>query len=980
MNKKRSNKNKFTTRSGKTIKVNKGIGNRLKAHKNNKALRKAERMNGLPKGRLKRFIHRLHPKRMYAYWFSRDGAVMALKIMGVAFVVGFLFMVGLFAYFRKDLPNLRDISGDNIGGSVRYYDRTGDVLLFEDFDAIQRIPIESDEMSDNIKNATIAIEDSSFYEHRGFDVRGITRAAYTNIRGRATEQGGSTITQQLVKLTQNWTEERTYTRKIKELILAVELERSFTKEEILTGYLNTAPYGGIEYGVEAASNTYFHKPASDLTIDEAAMLAAIPQSPSSLSPYSQNFDKSEFIGRQHYIIDLMYDQNMITAGEREEAKDRDTLATVQPRRPKYEGIQAPWFVLSAKNQLEEEIIGGETANIGGWKVRTTLDMELQQEAEEQVTAGIHQVRAQGGDNIAFAAEDVETGQMVALVGGVDFDDERFGQNNYAQLRLPPGSSIKPYNYAAVIEKNDNFGAGTVLYDEQHELPGYPCTNRSRGPDGNCLRNFDHRYPGPLTLRYALGGSRNVPAVKAMLIAGIDETIDLAQQMGLRSGYNCYADDELTQEAQCFASAGIGDGAYLRLDEHTHALGTFSRNGRSIPQTYILDIKDSKDQQVYEWEQEEGDQVIRPDTAYIINDMLADADASYMSANAGAHNYNGWRFAAKTGTTNDRKDGWMTGYSSKYSASVWVGYHSREREMSGVMETMTRPIWTGWMHAAHEGKEPQDWERPDGVQEDEAFVIRNDVGLSAVVPSPETDLFPSWYENPNDTDQSERTIDIVSNRLATECTPERARREVRQTDASSFSGDIFVDGGDVNSNQRSDVHDCSDSKPSVSLSVNETSNGYNLVATVGQGTHPISSDDFPGEVIFKFDGEELPGGTFTINSPGTTTYRNFRPDSSGRITVTVVDSVLYDASASRNVSAVNGGSVSNVRARIRGDDTVSVNWSGSGTFEVCYDGPASNCINKTETRHDFDFSNNPSGQYTITVRSGGSSDSDTIDWQ
>ncbi|MGH9857491.1 MAG: transglycosylase domain-containing protein, partial [Acidobacteriota bacterium] len=235
----RKSKNTFTTRSGQTIKINRSLTDRIKAKKDAYARARAQRLAGMPKSRIKRFFYRLHPKRMYRYWFSREGGIMALKLTGIGIIAGFLLLVGLFAYFRKDLPNLRDISGQNIGGSIRYYDRTGKTLLWEDFDAVKRIPVQQDQISDYAKKATIAIEDKDFFHHGGFDTRGIMRAAINNFTGGKT-QGASTITQQLVRLTQKEVgNEQTYKRKIKELILSVELERSYSKEEILTGYLNT---------------------------------------------------------------------------------------------------------------------------------------------------------------------------------------------------------------------------------------------------------------------------------------------------------------------------------------------------------------------------------------------------------------------------------------------------------------------------------------------------------------------------------------------------------------------------------------------------------------------------------------------------------------------------------------------------------------------------------------------------------------------
>ena len=528
-------RNTYVTKSGQTIKIHRNITEKFQAARDARAKRRAVRLAGLPKSRIKRTIYRMHPKRLYKYWFSREGGIMALKIAGIGIIAGFLILVGVFAYFRKDLPNLRDISGEKIGGSIRYYDKSGQTLLFEDYDAVKRIPVKDDQISQYVKDATVAVEDRDFFEHGGFDVKGIARAGVNDIfnRGGGT-QGGSTITQQLVKLNNNWTKDQTITRKVKELILSVELEREYSKKEILAGYLNAAPYGNVQNGVEAAARDYFDKSAKDLTLDESAFLAAIPKAPSVYSPYGPRFNKEALVGRQHYILGVMLDEKKITKQQHDEALKVDILAKYKTPKPKYDGIKAPYFVLTAKEQLETEY-GDETVKRGGWKVITTLDMKLQEEAERQVAKGITQVKRQGGDEIAFAAEDVKTGQVVALVGGVDFNNPDYGQNNYARYRLPPGSSFKPYDYTALIDRNENIGAGSVIYDTQGEIPGYPCTDKSRPTkDGDnskkCLWDYDFRFPGPMTLRYALGGSRNVPAVKAMLMTGVDKTIETAQKL------------------------------------------------------------------------------------------------------------------------------------------------------------------------------------------------------------------------------------------------------------------------------------------------------------------------------------------------------------------------------------------------------------------------------------------------------------------
>ncbi|MCA9327864.1 transglycosylase domain-containing protein, partial [Candidatus Saccharibacteria bacterium] len=235
---KAASKNTFVTRSGKSIKINRSLGDRLKAGKEARARRKAEYLSGLPKEPWKRFLYRINPKRQFKYWFSREGGIMALKIAGIAFVVGFLLVIGIFAYFRKDLPQIKDISGNNFGGSVTYYDRTGKIVLFQDYDERKRTPVDGDKISEYMKQATIAIEDKNFYKHGAFDTKGIMRAAFHDITGKGSTQGGSTITQQLVKLNEGWTDDRTITRKVKELILSVELEREYSKDDSLIGYLN----------------------------------------------------------------------------------------------------------------------------------------------------------------------------------------------------------------------------------------------------------------------------------------------------------------------------------------------------------------------------------------------------------------------------------------------------------------------------------------------------------------------------------------------------------------------------------------------------------------------------------------------------------------------------------------------------------------------------------------------------------------------
>jgi len=929
-------KNIFTTKNGTAIKLNRSLGERMKANREARARKKAAYLATLPKNPFKRFLFRIHPRQVIRYWFSREGGIMALKIMGVGLVVSFVLIVGVFAYFRKDLPNIKDLAGQTLGGSVVYRDREDKVTLWQDYNEIKRQPVATDHISKYVRNATVAIEDKDFYQHGAFDVRGILRAAVNNVTGGST-QGASTISQQLAKLDQQWTAERTVGNKVKELILAIEMEREYSKDDILTGYLNLAPYGPVSYGVQVAAQDYFGIDAKDLTLEQSVMLAAIPQAPSLYSPYGPRYDSGALTGRMHYILDQMVAQKMVTKDEATVAKGVDVLATVKAKQPSlYTGIKAPSFVQAAKEELVEQF-GNEVVQRGGWKVITTVDMKLQDLAQKSVNDGMPQVRKQGGDTAAFVAIDNATGQVVALVGNGDNDivaNQEFGELNFGnELYVSPGSTFKPYDYAAFIE-NNNAGAGSVLYDSRGALPGYPCTS-----DNNCLRDYDRVYPGPLTLRYALAGSRNVPAVKAMLsavpndssngrIASVNKTIGMTESMmGLTEHetkkywcfypntdvYTASVDNKYRDEnqTQCGGSSAIGDGAYLKLDDHATGLSTFARLGQHMPHTYILKITDSANKTIVEFKQPTPKQVIKPDTAYIINDMLTDPRASYLGS--AFHNYNGWKFAIKTGTTNDSFDGLMASWSTKYTAATWVGWHTRNKAMSGFMENMTRPIMRSWMQGAHNGLQPVNWDKPSGVKTLPAFVVKDKIGnSSAKMPSSDTDVYPSWYKQPDGS--TAQTMDLVSNKTATDCTPDLARSSSAHggSNTSLFLADIFMGATNNSTTEQTngavdDIHNCNDDKPSALLTEQYSGSScevgdnceFNVFAS--KGTHPLSGGAYTtspaGTLDVILNGQTVKSFTISDNSPNSFNEEIDLGElvtSAGTYTfqVRIVDSVLY----------------------------------------------------------------------------------------
>jgi membrane peptidoglycan carboxypeptidase len=1048
-------RNAVTTKSGNSIKINHSLSDRAKARKAARAAEKAAYLATLPKDRWKRILYRLHPKRVVRYWFSRQGGLMALKLIGISIVVGFFLTIGLFAYLRKDLPDIKDISGDNLGGSVTYYDSTGQTVLWQDYNDVKRVGVQSNQIAPYMKEATVAIEDKGFYKEGAFDVRGIMRAAAADAFGSSgVVQGGSTITQQLVKLNENWTDNRTVTRKVKELILSVELERQYSKDDILTGYLNIAPYGGVDYGVQAAAEDYFQTSAQDLTLPEAAMLAAIPQSPSYYSPYGSTqfnseadntFSQDALLGRQQYILDQMAKQGYITQAQADAAKQVNVLALVHPLQSKYQNIQAPYFVLAAKQQLEQTF-GATTVERGGWKVVTTLNMGLQAKAEQLVASNLRNVERAGGDEEATVLENVPTGQIEALVGGVDFNNPTYGQNNYAAgILIPPGSSFKPYDYTTLINDNNNVGAGSVLYDAKTPLPGYAGTcpltplQVSQCPPNTqeYLYDYDFKDPGPITLRYALGGSRNIPAAKAMLeavpgaatpspdgvitagdIKSINKTISTASAMMDNTydeqhnlnPYNCYSDEALTKTAPCYTSSAFGDGAYLNLDDHVNGLATIAREGVAIPRTFISKITDNAGHNV-PLPVSKPVQVVKQDAAYIVDNMASDPRASYLPGSCTATNCttiaqggqkfqrdNGWDFAVKTGTTNNNFDGLMTAWSTQFAVVSWVGNHTRNVALGSTAdENLTEPLTRGLMEAAHAGLKPVNWVQPSDIKTEPAFVVRNHIDYGDEEPSPTDDIYPSWYIGGGTTNgkTTSQTLDKVSGAVATTCTPTLAKEVVGNANVTSWNIDIFQNNGmpnlgssassvsssTTNTTSTDSVHNCNDSPPTVTVTAPGTcTSSCTITATVTQGTHPLSGGSYTaapaGTVTITLNGQTIGSAAIPVSSSNVYSYSfNYAPTStgSGPLVATVVDSVLYQGTASSSLSYSTGGPItitSPSPGQTVGSST-NVNWSGgSGTFTVSVSGGGSGC---STSANNCSITLPNVGSYTIDVSD---SDGDT----
>ncbi len=472
------------------------------------------------------FYHPAHKKSSRRFQWCLSLARWLGRLAVAAFFVGLAF----FIYAAKDLPNPEQLSQRQVVESTKILDRTGKIILYDIHGEEKRTLISFDKISPFLKQATVALEDASFYRHPGIDLTAIARAFIYDILGRHISQGGSTITQQLIKKSL-LTSERTLIRKIKEAILALVLERKYSKDEILSFYLNQIPYGSNAYGIEAAAQTYFNKTAENLTLAESAVLAALPQAPSRLSPYGSH--PEELKSRQEYALDRMVSLGYLNQDQATEAK-KETLNFA----PQAHGIKAPHFVMYVKEYLEDKY-GQEFVEKSGLKVYTTLDWDLQQIGEQIISAGAknnwekYQAR-----NAALSAVDPKTGQILSMVGSFDyFDQANDGNVNVAIRDRQPGSSFKPFAYATAFEKG--YTPDTVLFDLKTEFNPECSALADQEKDQyglDCYHpgNYDDKFRGPLTAREALAQSLNIPSVAMLYLAGIEETIKTAKNMGITS--------------------------------------------------------------------------------------------------------------------------------------------------------------------------------------------------------------------------------------------------------------------------------------------------------------------------------------------------------------------------------------------------------------------------------------------------------------
>lgn len=592
-------------------------------------------------------------------------------------VFGIVF--GILAIYFFGTPSIENIKNFPHKQSTLFYDRTGKTELYRLFDEENRIVITHDEIPDSIRLATIASEDTHFYTHRGLDFSAILRAVIVDIKTRELKQGGSTITQQLAR-SLYLTREQTLQRKIREMFLAVKIDRHFSKDDILDLYLNTIPYGSNAYGIETAAETFFGKKARDLTLAESALLAALPNAPTFFSPYGIATDDLRI--RQKNILDTMRDLDFITQEEFDQARSVDIIAEITPLK---RTIIAPHFVFYVLSELEKAY-SLDKLQTEGFRVYTSIDLDLEKSAEQAVQNGVKKNIARGARNAGLVALDPKTGEVLAMVGSRDyFDTSIDGNVNITTSERQPGSAFKPFAYAAAFEKG--YQPETPIIDRPINF----------GPDGTgrpyIPNNYDGRFHGLLTMRQALSMSLNVPAVQTLALAGIADTINLATRLGITT---------LTDPKRYGLSLVLG-GAEVRPLDMASAFSVFSQDGIRYEIKPILKIIDKHGAEfVHIKSDPDGTRVLESDIAQKINSILSDnvSRTPIFGAHSPLAFPSGITVAAKTGTTQNFRDAWTVGYTPSIAVAVWTGNNDNRPMRAGSDGIfVAAPIWREFMNSA-----------------------------------------------------------------------------------------------------------------------------------------------------------------------------------------------------------------------------------------------------------------------------------------
>ena len=599
-----------------------------------------------------------------------------MTVVGIALALMLLLVLGTFAYAFATLPDPSRL--DLAGGDVKILDRGGTLIEQRNSQGVRVIPVKLEEISPNLQNATIAVEDRHFYQHGGVDWGRVIKAGIIDVIARKPQQGASTITEQLAKIAILQSPKKTILRKLREAMVATALESKYKKAEILRLYLNSIYYGHHATGVEAASEVYFGKKAKDLTLGEAALLAGLPNGPTYFDPA---LHKERALARQAVVLDAMVSSGMIGSAQAEQAKNEPLKFVFKENR----SSQAPHFVDYVFEQLESAY-GASAVNKGGFSVKTTLDLNLQKAAEQAVAVGQQKLGPLGADNGDFLAMDPKTGQILAMVGSADYlNNDIKGQFNVVTALRQPGSSFKPYAYEQAF-KSHKLTMGNMLDDT------------SRHFAGGQFHDFDFRDMGMITAHNALLLSRNIPALEAMQAAGVDNVVNFAKDMGI------------TTPLKSEVTTAIGS-SEVRLLDHAVGYGVFANGGTRHDPVSILEVTDKDGNTLDKPNAPGGKQVISAQEAYLITYILKDYSSQWNL---------GWNkpFAGKSGTTNNYRDAWMMAYTPNLVIGAWVGHTGPgNQDMNGVYGSMVgssvlKDFINNGLTQAHFSVETA--KRPDGL--------------------------------------------------------------------------------------------------------------------------------------------------------------------------------------------------------------------------------------------------------------------------
>lgn len=655
---------------------------------------------------LKRRSHKKNSKRRKIF-------LSILKYFLLLFVLGIVFVAILFVYYGRDLPRPEKFTERPFIQSTRIYDRTGKVLLYDIYGEEKREVVSLDKIPDYLKNAVIASEDSRFYQHYGVDFRSIIRAILVDLKLKEPSQGASTISQQLIR-SSFLTRKKTLDRKIKEIILTLELEQRYSKNEILEWYLNQIPFGANCYGVAAASQTYFKKDISNISLAEAATLTALIPAPSSLSPYGPN--KTKLLEKKDGILSKMEKLDYITKEQMIDAQaEKLEFAEI------LQIIKAPHFVFYVKKYLEGEY-GEDFLKEKGLKVYTTIDWDLQQFAEKTVEEYAKKFEKEDAHNIALVALDPKTGEILALVGSKNYFGESYPEGceetpgkclfdpyfDVATMgKRQPGSSFKPFVYAAAFKKG--YTPETVLWDVQTEFDQNCDPNSTQEKDQYGLdcyhpHNYDGKFRGPVTLRKSLAQSLNLPSVKLLYLTGLENSLKTAKDFGITT---------LIDQNRYGLSLVLGGGE-VNLLEMVSGYGVFATEGLKIPPLSILKIEDA-DKEIIKENKKEPQRVLDIQIARLINDILSDNNARQpVFAPYSALYFANYQVAAKTGTTQQAVDAWTIGYTPSVVVGVWVGNNDNSPMGKKTGIGSAAPIWRKVMEKILETKPAENFIKPNQV--------------------------------------------------------------------------------------------------------------------------------------------------------------------------------------------------------------------------------------------------------------------------